>query len=88
MDWDLLLRFREAGGKFARVPRFCGAFRVHRRQKTGRLTAMVGDREMARLRERCHGRTVSDEEVRRQVRPYVRRHIVYQKLFRLGLVQY
>src|SRR5262249_23541680 len=34
MDWDLILRFREAGARFVRLPRFLGAFRVHARQKT------------------------------------------------------
>lgn len=27
MDWDLLLRFKESGAKFKRLPRFLGAFR-------------------------------------------------------------
>ena len=27
LDWDLLLRFRDAGARFVRLPRFLGAFR-------------------------------------------------------------
>ena len=34
LDWDLLLRFREAGATMVRLPRFLGAFRVHDEQKT------------------------------------------------------
>ena len=28
LDWELLLRFRQAGARFARLPRFLGAFKV------------------------------------------------------------
>lgn len=63
MDWDLLLRFRDAGARFARLPRFLGAFRVHPGQKTSARMAETGLREMARLRERVHGRPVAPEEV-------------------------
>ena len=34
MDWDLILRFRDAGATFMRLPRFLGAFRVTDEQKT------------------------------------------------------
>src|SRR5262249_16145145 len=34
LDWDLLLRLRDVGAKFARVPHFLAAFRVHPDQKT------------------------------------------------------
>ena len=29
VDWDFLLRLQRIGARFARVPRFLGAFRVH-----------------------------------------------------------
>src|SRR5258707_8854007 len=45
MDWDLLVRFRDAGARFARLPRFLGAFRVHGQQKTPRNR----DRKSTRL---------------------------------------
>lgn len=88
VDWDLLLRFRQAGAKFVRLPRFLGAFRVHPHQKTSADMAEVGDQEMSRLRERCHGRVVSPGEVNRRVRPYLRGHVLYHKLYRLGLLRY
>lgn len=34
MDWDLLIRFRDAGACFAHIPFFLGGFRVHKNQKT------------------------------------------------------
>ena len=64
LDWDLLLRFREAGAAMVRLPRFLGAFRIHDEQKTT-ATADVGDAECARLRQRVHGRTISTTEMRR-----------------------
>ncbi len=88
MDWDLLLRFRARGARFVRLPRFLGAFRVHEDQKTSARLFDVGAREMARLRERVHGRAVAQSEVRRGVRRYLLRHMVYQKLYRAGVLRY
>lgn len=52
MDWDLLLRFQEAGCRFMRVNYFMGCFRVHDRQKTSAYIDTVGAREMHMLRYR------------------------------------
>jgi glycosyltransferase involved in cell wall biosynthesis len=87
LDWDLLLRFRDAGARFLRLPRFLGCFRVHATQKTSARMEDLGLVEMARLRERCHGRAVTDDEIRGQVRPYLWRHLVRHKLYRLGLIE-
>ncbi|MBZ0090652.1 MAG: glycosyltransferase [Sulfuricellaceae bacterium] len=80
MDWDLLLRLRDSGAKFVRLPRFLAAFRVHPQQKTSTEITDTGFKEMGRLRERCHGRVVSAGEIKRGVAAYVARHIVYDKL--------
>jgi glycosyltransferase involved in cell wall biosynthesis len=74
LDWDLLLRFRDAGAVMVRLPRFLGAFRIHDEQKTT-LSRPLGQFEMALLRERVHGRPVSAAEVNERLRPYFRRHI-------------
>ena len=87
-DWDLLLRFREAGATFVRLPRFLGAFRVHEEQKTSKQLADVGASEMNRLRERYVGRPVEAEEIWRYIQPYLHRHKVYHKLYRLGVLRY
>ena len=82
LDWDLLLRFREAGATMVRLPRFLGAFRIDHSQKTT-ATADVGAVECARLRQRVHGREISDAEMRRRMRPYFLRHILVHKRQRL-----
>lgn len=73
LDWDLLLRFQEAGARMVHLPRFMGAFRVHSEQKTS-AAIIVGLEEMARLRERVHGRAVPVDEVLGRLQPYFRRH--------------
>jgi glycosyltransferase involved in cell wall biosynthesis/SAM-dependent methyltransferase len=88
MDWELLLRFRAAGAVFARVPRFLGGFRIHSLQKTSANMADQGVLEMDLLRQRYLGRRVSPLEVARAFRPYFRRHLVYQWLYRLGALRY
>ena len=88
MDWDLILRFRDAGATFRRLPRFLGAFRVTNEQKTQTLIRTVGDLEMRRLRRRALGRVPTTREVRRVIRPYLRRHWMFDKLYQLGLARY
>lgn len=88
MDWDLLVRFRDAGARMVRAPKFLGAFRVHADQKSMAQLAGLGEREMGRIRERIHGRPVSRDEIGRHIRGYLQRHMVYQKLYRLGLLAY
>lgn len=85
MDWDLLLRFRDAGARFALLPRFLGGFRVHRAQKTSSTLLTVGRREMDRLRLRSLGRKVSDAEIFEATVSYYRRAKLEHLLYRLGL---
>lgn len=76
LDWDLLVRFREAGARFARLPRFIGGFRIHSKQKTSAEIADIGFQEMNRIRERALGRVPSNIEVRNAVAPYLMRHVL------------
>ena len=87
MDWDLLVRMRDAGARMVRLPRFLGAFRVHGDQKTIELGETVATEEMNRIRRRIHGRDVSQAEVLRRVRPYVLRHVALDRLYRLGVLR-
>jgi glycosyltransferase involved in cell wall biosynthesis len=87
LDWDLLLRFREAKATIVRLPRFLGAFRYHSQQKT-QAQSGVGQREMARLRRRMHRREVSNRKVQQGLRGYVLRQALYSWLYRLGVLQY
>jgi glycosyltransferase involved in cell wall biosynthesis len=83
MDWDLLLRFREAGARFERVPRFLGGFRIHGRQKTSASISEVGFQEMDRLRERVLGHVPSRTEVRNALLPYLLRHVAVDLRWKL-----
>lgn len=88
IDWDLLIRFRDAAARVHRLPRFLGAFRVHPHQKTSMQMQEIGQQEMNRIRERCLGRSVNVAEIGRAIRPYLRSHLVCHKLYRLGLLRY
>lgn len=88
MDWDLLLRFQEAGARMVRLPRFLGAFRVHSNQKTSTRIDDVGNDEMNRLRERANGRKVTQLECRRHARAYQGKSLAYYLLFKLRLLRY
>lgn len=88
VDWDLLVRMRDAGARMVRLPRFLGAFRVHGDQKTVQLGATVATDEMKRIRARIHGRDVSQAEVLRRVRGYLLRHVALDRLYRIGALRY
>jgi glycosyltransferase involved in cell wall biosynthesis len=85
LDWDLILRFRDAKARFVRLPRFLGGFRFHAQQKTLLQLRTIGECEMQRLRHRCHGTAVGLVEVRHAIRWYLIRSAVFQHLYALGL---
>ena len=74
MDWDLLVRFRDAGARFARLPRFLGGFRIHPHQKTSAVISDVGFKEMDRIRQRALGKLPTHIEIRKAVFPYLLKH--------------
>lgn len=86
MDWDLLLRFRDAGATFVRIPRFLGAFRVHAEQKTT-ASIDVGHEEMEALRTRYGGPT-EWPRIRTHMRSYIRRHLLLHAMHRMKLLRY
>lgn len=55
LDWDLILRFVEAGAVFQHVPSLFGVFRVHEKQKSQADFVVRGAGEMAALRHRYAG---------------------------------
>lgn len=73
LDWDLILRFQEAGAVFRRLPCTLAAFRHHRLQKTVALQSTTGKEEVARLRERSLGPGWSPRELRRRTTHYLLR---------------
>jgi len=88
MDWDLLLRLRDAGAKMVRLPRFLGCFRVHAVQKTSAQIKDTGIKEMAKLRYRCHGRYLPPREIRNNTLPYLYRQGRYHWMYQLGLLRH
>jgi glycosyltransferase involved in cell wall biosynthesis len=85
LDWDLLLRFREAGAKFVRLPRFLGAFRIHQSQMTPAEFPTTGRMEMAKLRSRIHGRETNLSDIRQNMNGYMLRHAWHNFLYQIGL---
>jgi Glycosyl transferase family 2 len=79
VDWDMLVRFREAGARFARLPRYLGAFRAHAAQKSATEMASVGEVEKARIRERVLGHAPSRLEQLRGVAGYIARHVALSR---------
>ncbi|MEP7070708.1 MAG: glycosyltransferase, partial [Usitatibacter sp.] len=84
LDWDLLVRFRDAGARFARLPRLLGGFRVHPQQKTTLSIADTGFQEMNRIRQRVLGRVPTSEEVRKAVLPYLAKHMAKDFQWEIG----
>lgn len=83
MDWDLLVRFREAGAKFAHIPVFLGAFRIHEQQKTSAAISEIGYQEMNRIRERLLGRVPARKEIRKHVALFMLKHVVVDITYRI-----
>lgn len=85
MDWDLLVRFREAGARFAHIPRFLGAFRIHEQQKTSAAINDIGHREMDRIRERVLRRVPSRREIHKAVLPFLLKHVAVDMVYRIKI---
>jgi GT2 family glycosyltransferase len=83
MDWDLLVRFRDAGARFAHIPRFLGAFRIHEHQKTSAAINEIGHKEMDRIREKLLGRVPGQMEVRKAVIPFLLKHVTVHMVYRV-----
>lgn len=87
MDWDLLLRFQEAGARIVRLPFFPACFRIHPAQKTSAAMHSAGQAEIDRLRERAQGREYqpSDLENSPALLRYLRRSAWIESLAKLGI---
>jgi glycosyltransferase involved in cell wall biosynthesis len=85
IDWELLLRFQLAGARFARIPRFLGAFRTHAAQKTLARVEDVGRPEFERLQSK-YGGSARQRMVHRLANAgYVASSMGYTWLYRAGL---
>ncbi len=88
MDWELILRFRKAGARFRRVPRFLGAFRHHAQQKTSKKIENQGESEMQQLRKKCIGYQPDYVEINENIRSYMNAHKLLTKLYRGRILRY
>ncbi len=83
MDWDLILRFKEAGAKFKHIHRFLGAFRVHKQQKTSSSINEIGKKEMDRIRKRTLGRIPTNKYIKRKIFIYLLKHLIVDIVYRI-----
>jgi hypothetical protein len=84
MDWDLLLRFTDAGARFARLPALLGGFRLHGSQKTRTIRAK-GSREVDALRQRHAKRRLAFPEVVLRSLPHLVRRAWFVAKYRAGV---
>jgi GT2 family glycosyltransferase len=87
MDWDFLVRLRDSGARFKRLPRLLGAFRIHEQQKTSAVISDVGMQEMTRLRRRCLGHEPNEAEIYLNVAPYLGRHMLHHVAVCTGMAR-
>lgn len=86
MDWDFILRAQAAGFRFRRLSRFLACFRVHHGQKTISISD-VGREEQERLRQVHLGANPSGRLMRRKVRGYLFKQVLFQRLYKLGVLK-
>jgi glycosyltransferase involved in cell wall biosynthesis len=87
LDWDFILRAHSKGMKFKRLPRFLACFRVHDAQKSTDIFD-VGQRESGQLRKIHVGFDPDAKAITRAIAPYLRRHVLYHRLYKLKILRY
>lgn len=85
LDWDLLLRFEQSDARIVRLPYFLGCFRVYDEQLTSSVIGSLGAEEMQRLRQRCHGKDVTEAEIAKGLLPYFIEHLRLHYRWKLGI---
>lgn len=85
-DWELFLRFLDAGARFARLPRFVAAVRSHPGQKSQRYL-QGGEIECRTLRAAHLGREPSDGEIAAAIRGYQLKQLAWHAAFRARLIR-
>jgi FkbM family methyltransferase len=81
LDWELLLRFKDAGARMVRLPYVMGGFRLHVDQKTTALIS-VGMTDTDRLMAERGSPPVYEDRLK-LLQPYLRRHLVSHTAHRL-----
>jgi len=88
LDWELIVRFAEAGARFVRVPRFLGAFTAHPAQKSQAARADLGEREIRRIRAKIAGTPLRRWWCRARSVGYLMRSVLYYWAYRLRIAHY
>lgn len=84
-DWDLLLRFQQAGGRIVRLPFFLGSFRVHDRQKSISEINSTGSAEVTRIRSRTLGNQFTVDRLERRAVRFQKQALRHDRLLRWGI---
>jgi Glycosyl transferase family 2 len=87
LDWDFILRAQADGFRFKRLPRFLACFRLHGDQKSQTIQS-TGEQESDRLRERYIGRIPTHRQIASRCKPYIRRHVLFNRLHKTRLLKY
>ena len=85
LDWDLILRFVEAGVRFRRVLYFLGCFRSHTKQKSATVHETIGADEIRVLQKRKLSEEPSLEVLRMVSGKFARRAYCCQLLMQYGM---
>ncbi len=88
MDWDLLLRYRNANARMVRLPNYLGLFRIHSQQKTSAQIEETGFREMQALRSRSLGYKPSQLACALGVSVYLIKGYFIELLWKAGVISY
>ena len=88
LDWDLLIRFRQAGARMVRLPFFLGCFRLHAAQKTTAGIADIGFAEMDRIRETALGYRPGLFRIVMGVAPFLAKTRCLELLWKSGVIHY
>lgn len=88
MDWEILFRFMEGDAKFKRLPRFLGAFRLHKEGKSTAAIVTTGHKEMSRLRFRHHKCELTRKEIQKKLTHFYRYHFLLNTLYQLKTLRY
>lgn len=85
LDWDLLVKFEQAGANIVRLPYFLASFRIHDSQKTSAKINTHGMEEMARIRMGLHGRDITPRELAPYARKYLLKSVKTAWLLSMGI---
>ncbi len=88
LDWDLIIRFHQAGAKFVRIPRFLGAFTTHPAQKSLAARDTTGKHEFERIRKHIAPSLIASWPHRWASLTYLGVSALYDWGYRLGLLRY